>query len=44
VVKPLKVVLRPEKIVATHAGFAAFTPLFPHALKNNMKIYDVSHP
>jgi hypothetical protein len=34
VVKPVKAVLRPKKIVTTHTGFTPFTTFFPVALKN----------
>ena len=34
VVKPAKVVFRPEKLAANHTGFATFTAFFPGVLKN----------
>ena len=34
VVKPAKVVFRPEKLAANHTGFATFTAFFPVALEN----------
>ena len=34
VVKPAKVVFRPEKLAANHTGFATFTAFFPGILKN----------
>ena len=33
VVKPAKVVFRPEKLAANHTGFATFTAFFPVALE-----------
>ena len=34
VVKPAKVVFRPEKLAASHNGFTTFTAFFPGVLKN----------